>query len=106
MRMHLLYKQVMRAHRAHLPAPMRKLGDSYARDEFRRHRGAQEEHLTPFFREWRGYLDTIQGTGGAAGDGTGQFGKDLDRDTLDSLTEEQQQNLAKLEAEAKGRTDS
>ena len=98
LRLQLLYKNVLRAHRAHLPAAMRSLGDSYAREEFRRHRGAKEEHLSPFFKEWRGYLDQVQGASISNGD----FGADLDRDTLQNLTDEQKTNLAKLEMEAKG----
>ena len=44
-----LYRQILRAHQRQLPAPMRVLGDGYAREEFRRHlegKTTQEQWIT------------------------------------------------------------
>lgn len=45
-----LYRRLLRAHRKHLPAEMRVLGDEYVRHEFRAHRGVENPvHLVCFF---------------------------------------------------------
>jgi len=36
-----LYRRLLRAHRKHLPADMRLLGDEYVKAEFRAHRGVE-----------------------------------------------------------------
>ncbi|NXU90692.1 SDHF3 factor, partial [Xiphorhynchus elegans] len=46
-----LYRRVLRLHRA-LPPALRALGDRYAREEFRRHRGARPGAARRFLREW------------------------------------------------------
>lgn len=44
-----LYRRLLRAHRKHLPAEMRVLGDEYVRHEFRAHRGVENPvHLVCF----------------------------------------------------------
>ena len=57
-----LYRQILRAHYKQLPAPMRILGDGYARDEFRRHLEpgkTTNEQWIEFGSQWSKYLSTI-----------------------------------------------
>jgi hypothetical protein len=58
-----LYRAVLRVHRQKLPAPMRALGDSYARSEVRRHLDAK---TTPaqwreFADQWGAYVSALSG---------------------------------------------
>ncbi len=46
-----LYRIIRTLHRA-LPPEMRTLGDAYARDEFKRHKTAEQKHLIGFFEQW------------------------------------------------------
>ncbi|KAK0746131.1 hypothetical protein B0T18DRAFT_429148 [Schizothecium vesticola] len=57
-----LYRRLLRAHRKHLPAEMRVLGDEYVRHEFRAHRGVENPvHLVGFLTEWQLYAQNIEG---------------------------------------------
>lgn len=47
-----LYKAILKAHRVKLPSALRELGDTYVRDEFKRHKTAQPEFLNSFFTQW------------------------------------------------------
>jgi Complex1_LYR-like len=119
-----LYRSLLRAHKNHLPADMRQLGDSYVKSEFQLHKSAKKaEHLTAFFREWENYLeellrtartrDAMQlGTGGGTTmmkmdpfasspqslTAAVSFGKDLPQDVV--LQEEQKAQLEQLKREA------
>ena len=93
----LLYRRIMRTHRALLPGPLRAMGNTYARDEFRRHRDAK---TTPaqwraFHQEWQRYLSMLQGTADLPG-ATG----DIPEDVLAGLTAEQKARLEVLKEEA------
>ncbi|XP_077436478.1 succinate dehydrogenase assembly factor 3, mitochondrial [Vanacampus margaritifer] len=54
-----LYKRILVLHRF-LPIHLRALGDSYVKDEFRRHKNASPEEVTSFMSEWENYKDTMQ----------------------------------------------
>lgn len=112
-----LYRQILRAHYKQLPAPMRLLGDGYARDEFRRHlQGGKTTHdqWIEFGSEWSKYLSTIapvvDTAPGSAGErGGGDIGAagtlrnlsgDLPPEILDAMTGEQKMMLDKLKQEA------
>ena len=58
-----LYRAIMRVHRERLPPPMRDLGDSLVRSEFRSHlRGKTTSgQWQQFMEQWREYLDALQG---------------------------------------------
>ncbi|KAI0904014.1 hypothetical protein F4824DRAFT_467098 [Ustulina deusta] len=57
-----LYRRLLRAHRKHLPAPMRQLGDEYAKSEFRLHRNLDNPaRLIGFLTEWQLYAQQIEG---------------------------------------------
>ncbi|KAH7928099.1 ACN9-domain-containing protein [Leucogyrophana mollusca] len=54
-----LYRSLLRAHRR-LPVEMRSLGDSYVKDEFRRHREVSNPvHVMGFLSQWKMYLDEL-----------------------------------------------
>ncbi|KAL6772409.1 SDHAF3 [Auxenochlorella protothecoides x Auxenochlorella symbiontica] len=100
-----LFRIILRAHREKLPAPMRELGDTYVKDEFRKHlRGkTTQEQWRQFMEEWRRYAGTLaasdgpQASGGvAAADASG----DIPPEILETLTPDQRARLAKLRAEA------
>ncbi|KFM25169.1 Mitochondrial import receptor subunit TOM9-2 [Auxenochlorella protothecoides] len=100
-----LFRIILRAHREKLPAPMRELGDTYVKDEFRKHlRGkTTQEQWRQFMEEWRRYAGTLaasdgpQASGGvAAADASG----DIPPEVLETLTPDQRARLAKLRAEA------
>ena len=46
-----LYRRLLRLHTT-LPPELRALGMGYLREEFRRHRGAEDAHVTAFKKEW------------------------------------------------------
>lgn len=47
----VLYRRLLRLHAA-LPPDLRALGEGYLREEFRRHRGGADVHVTAFKKEW------------------------------------------------------
>lgn len=53
-----LYKRIFRLHRG-LPADFRLLGDSYCRDEFKRHKGCSKDESDVFLGEWTTYAITL-----------------------------------------------
>ncbi|KAJ1640158.1 hypothetical protein T492DRAFT_932154 [Pavlovales sp. CCMP2436] len=57
-----LYRDILRAHRAHLRPGLRRFGDQYVAYEFRQHKTAKPEFLGDFETQWRTYLDTIKRT--------------------------------------------
>ena len=88
-----LYRALLRSHRAVLPLVMRDLGDSYVREEFKRHKSAQPEHLNAFFREWLHYLTCMNKQG------EGSYGAHLPEEYTTTLSTEQKQNLEQLRKE-------
>ncbi|KAI1265931.1 ACN9-domain-containing protein [Xylariaceae sp. FL1019] len=57
-----LYRRLLRAHRKHLPAEMRLLGDEYVKAEFRAHRGIDNPtQLIGFLTEWQFYAQKVEG---------------------------------------------
>ncbi|PHH80248.1 hypothetical protein CDD80_2271 [Ophiocordyceps camponoti-rufipedis] len=108
----VLYRRVLRAHRKHLPAQLRQLGDNYVMSEFRLHRnvdnpaqlvGRYAAHqavaadvLTRrvsvcqvgFLTEWQLYAQKVEENSWA--------GDKLDQNFLDKMNEEQQQQVSDL----------
>lgn len=87
----------MRIHRDKLPGPFRELGNTYVRDEFRRHRqgSTTPQQWTLFFEEWQKYAGMLAGTA----DLPGESG-DIPDDMLHHLNEEQKHRLELLKLEA------
>ncbi|GBP01086.1 Succinate dehydrogenase assembly factor 3, mitochondrial [Eumeta japonica] len=50
-RVRQLYKLILRMHRG-LPEELRSLGDAYAREEFKRHKGCSPTEANIFLKEW------------------------------------------------------
>lgn len=92
-----LYRDIVRTHRNVLPPPLRAMGDTYARDEFRRHWKPQttKSQWQAFVQEWQRYLSMLQGRA----DLEEQRG-DIPENVLESLSAEQKAQLARLKEEA------
>lgn len=92
-----LYREIVRTHRNVLPPPLREMGDTYARDEFRRHWKPQttKSQWQAFVQEWQRYLSMLQGRA----DLEEQSG-DIPENVLESLSAEQKAQLARLKEEA------
>jgi hypothetical protein len=55
-----LYRQILRAHRKHLPPQFRILGDGYVKAEFRRHKDVDNPlYIVGFIQQWQDYLSHI-----------------------------------------------
>jgi hypothetical protein len=111
----LLYRNILQAHKKHLPTEMRQLGDSYVKSEFRLHKKSKPEQVDQFFTAWDEYFHSILKTArvqesfstGALDDrsvptgdrpvATRVFGKDLPPDL--ELTGEQKEQLENLKKE-------
>lgn len=50
-RVRLLYKTILRLHRG-LPNELQELGQTYVRDEFRRHKNCNPKEARTFMLEW------------------------------------------------------
>jgi hypothetical protein len=85
-----LYRTVLKSHARILPSDMRQLGDSYVREEFRRHKEAKPEFVAAFMSEWSGYLQQLQ---------QGEVGKQLSKEEIAELNDEQQVQLSNLRLE-------
>jgi len=89
-----LYKRIFRLHRG-LPADFRLLGDSYCRDEFKRHKGCSKTEADVFLSEWTSYAITLakQISKRSAFQ---SFGIDLQEKQLEDFKEEQVVQLYEL----------
>ncbi|KAL6743549.1 ACN9 family protein [Ancylostoma duodenale] len=94
-----LYKRILRLHYG-LPPPARLMGDSYVKDEFRRHKDASPEHTAVFINEWTNYCVTLSKQLSSSGIVKGFIGKDLEPEKLDSFAEEQLRQLLDLKIES------
>ncbi|KAF9365723.1 acetate non-utilizing protein 9 [Mortierella sp. NVP85] len=55
-----LYRQILRAHKKHLPPQFRILGDGYVKAEFRRHKDVDNPlYIVGFLQQWQDYLSHI-----------------------------------------------
>ncbi|KAF4594488.1 acetate non-utilizing protein 9, mitochondrial [Ophiocordyceps camponoti-floridani] len=85
----VLYRRVLRAHRKHLPAQSRQLGDNYVKSEFRLHRNVDNPaQLIGFLTEWQLYAQKVEENSWA--------GDKLDQNFFDKMNEEQQQQVSRL----------
>ena len=88
-----LYRQILRTHRTTLPGPLRSLGDIYVRDEFHKHKNAEEKFLEGFYSEWKNYLSMIKGE---ANDLNNNLTGEMPPEAMMTMTPEQKAQLAKL----------
>ncbi|KAF7728779.1 acetate non-utilizing protein 9 [Apophysomyces ossiformis] len=113
----VLYRQILRVHR-YLPPAMRAMGDDYVKAEFRRHKDIDNPaHIVGFVSQWQDYLDTFKdqtapnpnNTIAPAEDPlvrsfnmpTEGWGKRLDPQLLDKMSDEQLGQLYELRSELK-----
>ncbi|KAF9129098.1 acetate non-utilizing protein 9 [Mortierella sp. 14UC] len=55
-----LYRQILRAHRTHLPPQFRILGDGYVKAEFHRHKSVDNPlYIVGFIEQWTDYLNHV-----------------------------------------------
>ncbi|KAK4659563.1 Bifunctional NAD(P)H-hydrate repair enzyme [Podospora pseudocomata] len=84
-----LYRRLLRAHRKHLPAEMRLLGDEYVKAEFRAHRSVENPvHLIGFLTEWQLYAQKVEGDAWR--------GEKLDEGKIQKMNDEQIGQLYEL----------
>eukprot|EP01132_Coremiostelium_polycephalum_P005606 gene5606-6976_t len=123
-----LYKNILRCHRI-LQEPMKSMGDSYLRAEWRLHKNVDAKTSNIFYREWQGYLSFLlnqrqetmsnavindsnnnstqqQQQDQIVPDITLNIGKDLDPKVLSAFNKQQLQQLEKLKQEAKNLSSS
>eukprot|EP00884_Botryococcus_braunii_P021247 jgi/Botrbrau1/7806/Bobra.0159s0234.1 len=93
----ILYRQIMRIHKEKLPGHFKDLGNTYVRDEFKRHRSGSTtpEQWKQFLGEWQKYVGMLSGTADLP-EGSG----DIPDDILLNMNEEQKQRLEMLKSEA------
>ncbi|KAG2439640.1 hypothetical protein HXX76_004991 [Chlamydomonas incerta] len=96
-----LFRDVMKLHRERLPPPMRDLGDSYARAEFRSHlRGKTTmEQWKQFVREWQVYLATLRGDEQAAASAEANVAR-----VFELMSDDQRKRVDLLQKELNSRT--
>jgi len=81
---------------------MKAIGDTYVKDEFRRHKNADPQQTQIFMEAWAKYAITISKQVGLKGPVTAQkLGKDLKVEELDSFSDEQLAQLYELYSEVK-----
>ncbi|KAI8144761.1 hypothetical protein BJV82DRAFT_643967 [Fennellomyces sp. T-0311] len=110
-----LYRQILRVHR-YLPPAMRAMGDDYVKSEFRRHQNIDNPaHIVGFLSQWQDYMETLQEqtkpsdreSPAPANDPLvrsfnvpeGGWGKKIDSERLDKLSDEQIGQLYELRQE-------
>jgi hypothetical protein len=120
-----LFRQIMRLHRDKLPPPMRAMGDTYVKDEFRKHLKGKttDEQWRVFMHEWQRYhamlagnadilTDPAAAAAAQAGDVSGAAATttvsaaasgscgELAEDVINLMTPDQRARLARLQQEA------
>ena len=95
--MRSLLRSLLRAHRG-LPGEMRKLGDKYVMKEFKDTRDVTKpEHLAAFRGAWEHYHAQLRAPD------RGRVGDELSEDTVDSMSDEQRNQLIELRLGAQGK---
>ncbi|XP_029044495.1 succinate dehydrogenase assembly factor 3, mitochondrial [Osmia bicornis bicornis] len=104
-RVRILYKTILRLHRG-LPVEIQPLGNSYVRDEFRRHKNCDEVAALTFLNEWTDYAVMLAKQLGIKGPHTAKpLGQDLKQEDLDKFRDEQVYQLYELMNAATGKED-
>jgi hypothetical protein len=85
----LLYRRLLRAHRKHLPAEMRVLGDQYVKSEFKAHQKIDNPvHIVGFLTEWLSYTQMIEGDAWK--------GEKMDKSKVEKMSDEQVAQMYEL----------
>lgn len=95
-RVRILYKTILRLHRG-LPGGLKFLGDSYARDEFKKHKNCNQVEAALFMNEWAKYALSLAEQLGIRGPKTAKkLGSNLEEDSLEKMREDQVLQLYEL----------
>lgn len=86
-----LYRKILRLHEQKLPAVPRALGDKYVRKEFRAHKTATPEQLNQFVLQWTEYVAHLTTEADLFG-----LGRDLPQDEIESMNDQQHEQLQKI----------
>ncbi|CCI45107.1 unnamed protein product [Albugo candida] len=89
-----LYKSILSLHQRQLDPQLRVIGDQYVREEFKRHKNASMEYVSPFLTEWKQYEDTLRSKPKL------HIGENLSSSTERLLSEEQKKQLHTLKETA------
>lgn len=101
-RVRYLYKTILRLHRG-LPGELHSLGNTYVKDEFRRHKNCNPAEAACFMMEWTQYAVMLADQLGLKGPKFGsKLGIHLDNSTLEAMREDQIQQLYELLQAVKG----
>ena len=97
----LLYKSCLKLHRG-LPIHLKAIGDSYVRDEFKRHKKAEAAQVKTFMEAWATYaIDLSKQMSAKSLTKADKIGATLKVDDLDNFSDEQLAQLYELYSEAK-----
>jgi hypothetical protein len=90
----ILFRAILREHKAKLPASMKILGDKYVANEFKLHKKTgNTEVLDQFYSEWNSYLNALKNQKGT------KFGKDMTVAQVGVLNDDQKEKLQELRNE-------
>ncbi|XP_008544293.1 succinate dehydrogenase assembly factor 3, mitochondrial [Microplitis demolitor] len=104
-RVRKLYKTILKLHRG-LPEEVQSLGNNYVRDEFRRHKNCNDAEANIFMNEWTDYAISLAKQLGLRGPISAKpIGKNLNKEDLDKLSDEQIYQLYELMNAATGSHD-
>jgi hypothetical protein len=101
-----LYRRILRLHRQKLPFQMKEMGDKYVKEEFRQHKDASQEFVVQFMDQWEQYAEMLEqqkkvDNNSNDSDNIPTFGRHLTKEEWDGLSQDQKQQLAKVQAESK-----
>eukprot|EP00943_MAST-04B_sp_MAST-4B-sp1_P005881 g5881.t1 len=101
-----LYRRILRLHRKKLPFQMKEMGDKYVKEEFRQHKDASQEFVVQFMDQWEQYAQMLEqqkkiDNNSNDGDNVATIGRHLTKEEWDGLSQDQKQQLAKVQAESK-----
>ena len=101
----LLYKSCLKLHRG-LPVHLKAIGDSYVKDEFKRHKKAEPEQVKFFMEAWAKYaidLSKQMGVKSLTKEKADKLkvGANIREEELDNFNDEQLAQLYELFSEAK-----
>lgn len=100
-RVRMLYKTILKLHRG-LPVELQVMGNSYARDEFKRHKTCNVAEASVFMVEWAKYAVTLAQQLGLKGPRDARkLGKNLDETRFEEMREDQIVQLYELFLAAK-----
>ena len=86
-----MYRSILRIHATVLPPHLRQLGDSYVKEEWRKHMQADPVYVDGFLGAWRDYREALLDS---------PAGRDLRDEEIAALSKEQRSQLEALKRAA------